>query len=134
MNPLLSLDEMHFACPVLFCQASFISQKLLCVIAVAFIMRNMIYDIPSQVLDHYVAIRDLPDGRTIGVARLIFHYTLHVGIDWCGYADRYCFATKELAMAAFHAWDGNGDPDGWHRHPMSGRRRDLASGKEWIEF
>lgn len=94
----------------------------------------MIDDIPPNVLTHYDAIRDLPDGRTIGVTRLLFHYTMQIDIDSFGYADRYCFATKELAMKAFEEWSGVGDPEGWHRHPSTGRRRDLVTGKEWIAF
>jgi hypothetical protein len=27
------------------------------------------------------------------------------------------------AVAALIAWDGKGEPEGWFRHPMSGRRR-----------
>lgn len=94
----------------------------------------MITDISPEILSYYDAIRDLPDGRTIGVHRLMFHYTLHIGIDLWGYSDRYCFATKALAMKAFDEWDGQGDPEGWHRHPRSGRRRDLATGEEWVAF
>lgn len=40
-----------------------------------------------------------------------------------GYDDRWCYETKEAAEKAFEAWDGNGEPDGWHRHPSTGRRR-----------
>lgn len=81
---------------------------------------------------HYVALRTLPDGRIIGVARLLYHWTLHVDIDEVGYADRYCFATQGLAETACRDWSGIGDPAGWHRHPKSGRRRDLATGYEWV--
>lgn len=88
--------------------------------------------LPPEVASHYVALRTLPDGRIIGVARLLYHWTLHVGIDEDGYADRWCFATRELAEAACRDWSGVGDPDGWHRHPKSGRRRDPTTGREWV--
>lgn len=89
-------------------------------------------DLPSGVAAHYTDIRALPDGRLIGTLQLLFHWTLHVDIDWFGYADRYCFQSYDLVRAAFDGWDGTGDPVGWHRHPKSGRRRDLGTGREWI--
>lgn len=82
--------------------------------------------------EHYAAFRQLPDGRWCGVARLLYHWTLHVDIDWTGYADRYCFRHLPDALQALRDWDGTGDPgDKWHRHPASGRRRD-EHGNEWI--
>lgn len=90
-------------------------------------------EIGEDLLSHYVALRLLPDGRICGVQQLLFHWTLHIGIDWCGYQDRYCYESKDLAVAAMTAWDGKGDPLAWHRHPPTGRRRDLATGQEWIE-
>ncbi|MNV12860.1 hypothetical protein D3C71_1034810 [compost metagenome] len=82
----------------------------------------------------YDRFRQLPDGRWIGSHRLLMHWTIHVDLHEYGYEDRYCFATKALADAAFDNWDGTGDPEGWHRHPKTGRRRDLATGKEWIAW
>lgn len=92
------------------------------------------FDLPDHVVTSYIDLKQLPDGRYIGTLRLLFHWTMHVDIDDVGYADRYCFSTYELAKAAFDVWSGEGDPDGWHRHPKTGRRRDLATGKEWIEM
>lgn len=40
-----------------------------------------------------------------------------------GYRDRWCYEDFDRALAAFEAWDGIGEPEGWHRHPGSGRRR-----------
>lgn len=71
----------------------------------------------------YVAMRTLPDGRWIGVTRLMFHWTLHVDVSEWGYEDRYCYATEIGAIAAMNMWSGEGDPVGWHRHPKSARRR-----------
>lgn len=82
----------------------------------------------------YTRLRRLPDGRWIGVHRLLMHWTIHVDLHEYGYEDRYCFATQELADKAFDEWDGTGDPEGWHRHPKTGRRRDLTTGKEWIAW
>lgn len=52
--------------------------------------------------------------------------------DECGYSDRWCYATAREAADALGRWDGDGEPDGWHRHPDSGRRR--QDGKEEIYF
>lgn len=92
------------------------------------------FELPADVAAQYEALRRLPDGRICGVHRLLYHWTLHIGIDWFGYSDRYCFATAELALEALMTWDGTGDPVGWHRHPKTGRRRDLATGREWIAW
>jgi hypothetical protein len=88
--------------------------------------------LPAEITQHYVAMRELPDGRVCGVMRLLFHWTLHVGVDLIGYADRYCYQDREVAVAAMLVWDGRGDPMCWHRHLASGRRRDLTTGREWI--
>lgn len=79
----------------------------------------------------YLAFRQLPDGRWLGVLRLLFHWTLHVDIDPWGYRDRYCYRHVYDALRAMREWDGTGDPEGWHRHPKSGRRRDER-GNEWV--
>jgi hypothetical protein len=81
---------------------------------------------------HYTATGQLPDGRICGVLRLLYHWTLHVDINEIGYEDRYCYETLEGAMTALVDWDGNGDPEGWHRHVGTGRRRDPKTGKEWV--
>lgn len=41
------------------------------------------------------------------------------------YNDRWCYETIEAALSAAAAWSGEPgtEPDGWHRHPATGRRR-----------
>ncbi len=92
------------------------------------------FTLPEEVKNQYIDLRQLPDGRYIGTLRLLFHWTMHVDIDPIGYADRYCFATYELAKKAFDEWSGDGDPDYWHRHPKTGRRRDPETGREWVDW
>ncbi|MBY3151093.1 hypothetical protein HFO56_01540 [Rhizobium laguerreae] len=92
------------------------------------------FELPPYVADSYIDLKQLPDGRYIGTVRLLYHWTMHIDIDDVGYADRYCFATYELAKKAFDEWSGVGDPEGWHRHPTSGRRKDLTTGREWVDF
>jgi hypothetical protein len=60
--------------------------------------------------------------------RLMFHWTLqkYDYPDWTGYDESWCFATRELAFHAIAEWRSRGfegEPEGWHRHPKSGRRR-----------
>lgn len=86
----------------------------------------------TEIAAYYTLLGKLPDGRVCGVQKLLYHYTLHVGIDDFGYADRYCYTTRARAEKHLREWDGNGDPEGWHRHPATGRRRD--GDKEWIAF
>lgn len=91
-------------------------------------------DLPEEITRYYIHLRELPDGRLCGVMRLMFHWTLHVGIDFVGYADRYCYETLSGALLALERWDGTGDPEGWHRHLKTGRRRDLKTGREWVQW
>ena len=90
---------------------------------------------PGEVVSgsHYFAMKTLPDGRRCGVVRLIYHFTMHVDINEIGYEDRYCYRTLDGALRALADWDGEGDPEGWHRNPKTGRRRD-AEGNEWVEW
>jgi hypothetical protein len=51
------------------------------------------------------------------------------------YDDRWCYDSRDSARAALDAWSGQGEPDGWHRHPFTGRRRRYAQGSvdaEWV--
>jgi hypothetical protein len=91
-------------------------------------------DLPEDVLREYTDVRSLPDGRLIGVHRLVYHWTIHVDIDWSGYAERYCYDTYLVAKKAYDEWNGVGGPEGWTRHPTSGRRRNPATGEEWVAW
>ena len=51
--------------------------------------------------------------------------------DRYGYENRWCYHTYAAAKKALDAWSGIGEPEGWHRHPDSGRRRD-ENGVEYI--
>jgi hypothetical protein len=53
--------------------------------------------------------------------------------DKIGYADRWCYATRELAQKALDEWTGQDEPSGWHRHPATGRRRENGDpAREYI--
>lgn len=91
------------------------------------------YRPPDHVLDGYTDYRRLVDGRWIGIHQLMFHWTLHVDIDDGGYNDRWCIDTYDHALEAFLAWDGEGEPLHWHKHPATHRRRDPLTGQIWDE-
>src|SRR3954462_4255360 len=80
----------------------------------------------------YTNVKLLPDGRWAGLLRFLYTHAIIVGQigDQCGYDDRWCFASEAKALAALNEWDGTGEPNGWHRHPGSGRRRPEGSVSE----
>ncbi len=86
-------------------------------------------ELSDEVKSYYTKMKTLADGRICGVHRLIYHWTMQVGISEFGYEERYCFATQEMAETAMDAWDGTGDPILWHRHPETGRRRNVVTGE-----
>lgn len=88
--------------------------------------------LPYEVAESYRILGQLPDGRICAINRLLYHWTMLVDLDWTGYRERYCYATFEGALQAMIEWNDQPEPEGWHRHPESGRRRDLRTGKEWV--
>ena len=85
----------------------------------------------------YLEPRILPDGRYAAILPLLFTAAIitcskehvHAYID-----ERWCFHEKEKALAALQKWDGTGDPEGWHRHIPSNRRRSNTDPlREYIE-
>lgn len=75
----------------------------------------------------YKYVVDREDGTYVAIYPLLFHWTMIVGaIDDPYYDDRWCYATEDKAMTAYCEWaarDYAGEPNGWHRHPNTGRRR-----------
>jgi hypothetical protein len=88
----------------------------------------------EKTAENYVALRQLPNGLILGAHRLLFHWTMHVGVSDTGYEQRYCYATREDCVEDVMTWDGEGDPPGrWHKHPDTGRRRNPDTGEVWHE-
>lgn len=83
----------------------------------------------------YTDPRPLDDRRWVGLLRLMFTWAIVTGNmgDRETYSDRWCYHDEDVARAALEAWDGQGEPQGWHRHPISGRRRD-PDGEETIRY
>jgi hypothetical protein len=78
-----------------------------------------------KVVHGYRDPRPLGNGRDAAISPLLFTHAIIVGRigDVLSYDDRWCSHTYEAALSALEAWDGVGDPAGWHPHPLSGRRR-----------
>lgn len=76
----------------------------------------------------YVDLVPMGDGRWVGLLRLMYHWTMHIGQmgDRDTYDDRFCYATYEKAKEGLTEWaarDFMDEPEGWHRHPKTARRR-----------
>lgn len=72
-----------------------------------------------------VEYKAIGDDMYAAIKPLLFHWTMIVGQvgDYMGFEDRWCYENRAKAEAGLRAWDGTGDPSGWHRHPKSSRRR-----------
>ena len=84
----------------------------------------------EQILPQYpdaIAHRRFDDGMYAIAYPLLLHWTIIHGHedDLSGYDQRWCYATGELAEMALNEWDypAQKEPEGWHRHPLTGRRR-----------
>jgi hypothetical protein len=73
----------------------------------------------------YKAPRVLSGGRYACLAPQAYTVAIITGRlgDFCSIEDRWCYHTEQAARRALDAWDGEGEPEGWHRAPYSGRRR-----------
>lgn len=81
----------------------------------------------------YSGIKHFPDGNRAWVARMIFTVAILYGVEPYGYRNRWCYHTMADARRALEEWDGapGTEPQGWHRHPDTGRRRD-DDGQEYV--
>lgn len=78
----------------------------------------------------------MPDGGVAFIHKLLYTSALLVMSkqsfdDPFGSSDdRWCYQTYADAKAALDRWDPEVDPepDGWHRHPSTGRRRPGGDG------
>lgn len=71
--------------------------------------------------------RELPDGSILAVGPMLFgNGRLFVDINSYGYEDCYCYDSLEGAEKSMMEFNPEVDdePQGWKRHPTSGRRRE----------
>jgi hypothetical protein len=79
----------------------------------------------------YVRCIRLPTGVIAGIMPQLYTCGLFVGLNESGYSRRYCYATKQQAVEALDAWDGNGDPPGpWIKEKPSDRFGPGATAEE----
>lgn len=74
----------------------------------------------------FFAIRQVDAGHWVALYRYMFTTAIVKGalFDRTTLADRWCYPEAAAAVQAFVAWDGvTGEPDGWVKHPASGRCR-----------
>lgn len=71
------------------------------------------------------------NGRLIGVVRFLYTVAIIADLNEVGYRNRWCYKDLVTCLGAFGDWDGVGEPEGWHREPFTGRRRD-DSGNEYV--
>ena len=88
-------------------------------------------DLPwDDVAQSWTVATKITDGAAYGMWITPLMYTTAiivgpVGAPW--YDDRWCYTSPVRALEAARAWGGpwnGGEPDGWHRHPPTGRRRE----------
>jgi len=75
----------------------------------------------------YLSYRLLDDGRGVWLLPM-FAGNLRLAIGDPGslwYDDGWCYQADrtDAAWTAALGWDGEGEPEGWYRHPDTGRRR-----------
>lgn len=90
------------------------------------------FDIPEWSVDRMLWHMACTAEHMFDVLPFVFTHAITVSHkahadDW--YIDRWCYHSFEEAVAAMQAWTTytewpNSEPEGWHRHPPSGRRRE----------
>jgi hypothetical protein len=68
--------------------------------------------------------KPIPGNRWAALQPKLFTCAVATGRmgDRVGFDERWCYAAMRDARAALDAWDGQGEPSGWIRHPTTGRR------------
>lgn len=95
-------------------------------------------EIPTWVSDNsYTDYRVFPSGRNAAIRKLLFTYAIFSDMDEVTVGGRWCYSSYKAAKQALEAWSGEDDtePQGWHRHPATGRRREGGDpNKETINW
>lgn len=84
----------------------------------------------EQMIDMgYTSWRCLPDGTIVAVGLMAFNNgRLFMDINSYGYEDCYCYDSLDLAEKSMNEYmpESGIEPQGWKRHPASGRRREKG--------
>jgi hypothetical protein len=75
----------------------------------------------------YRHLKPIDDGQWAAIGQFMSTYAILVGplLDRVSITRRWCYHSPLTAREALEAWDGRRgtEPEGWHRDPMTGRRR-----------
>jgi hypothetical protein len=75
----------------------------------------------------YSDIRTMPDGQVAYICRFMFTHAVMYAPNAAWPGDRWCYHSYVDAKGALIDWENNFDsmvePEGWHRHPRTGRRQ-----------
>lgn len=90
------------------------------------LLRPWYLELPPMAHHTEYAAKLLGDGRAALLHRMIHTWRIVLAgdIDAYTYDDGYCYKTEAVARAAFEAWDGHGEPQGWNKHLRTGRWRE----------
>lgn len=77
----------------------------------------------------------LNDGRIAAIQTInTWLVAIVVDVHAYGHNDAFYYRSRERATDALEQWNGTGEPQGWVRHPQSGRRRDDGDpSKEYLQ-
>lgn len=87
---------------------------------------------------NYSLVVPIGNGRWAGIFQFMFTGAIIVGQigDKNCYDDRWCYHDTSAARKGLENWIEQrceGEPQGWHRHPLSGRRRpDGDADQEYV--
>lgn len=84
----------------------------------------------------HLSVRPIGGGRAVYLRDLLFG-NLQVGIGRLGAEGlddvwEYQECQTAAAWRAALGWDGEGEPDGWYRHPFTGRRRPCGDASKQV--
>lgn len=81
----------------------------------------------------YINYVEFENGRNAAITRFMFTSAILTDLTAVGYGDRYCYADMTECRAALKAFNGEGHPEGWHRH-LSPRKPDRRVCKDGIFY
>lgn len=75
----------------------------------------------------YIAPMQMSQGKWVGLRKKMFTWSIDRGqmFDMNGVEDCWCYHSLAEAVHYYLPWQGAGavgEPEGWHRHPGTGRR------------
>ena len=70
----------------------------------------------------YLAIKELKDGRLVGLIKMLFSVAIVVDINVIGYSHKYCYPEAQDAFNDYIEWSGENHPSGnWSKRKGKGK-------------